>query len=188
MKSNLFILITIALCTLFACKTNSNKSVEAPKPVELPAFTTVSMSDIPVYNFTELEPLLNQQNDTTYIVNFWATWCKPCIEELPYFEELNEYAYGKKMKVVLVSLDFKKQLETKLIPYLNEHKIRSEVVVLSDPDSNSWIGKVDENWSGAIPVTLIYNAKSNLFLEMTFEDFKQIKDIVEKFDRETSEL
>ena len=185
MKPIQFILTVLILSLLFSCKTNSNNTTAEPKPVEPAPFETVTMEDIPVYNYDQLEPILNQQNDTTYIVNFWATWCKPCVEELPYFEELNKYALDKPMKVILVSLDFSKQLETKLVPFMNEHKIESEVIVLSDPDSNRWIGEIDENWSGAIPVTLLQNAKNRLFLEMTFEDFTQIKNIVEKFDKES---
>ncbi len=188
MKPSHLIIVVLSLFTLCACNMNATKSDSEPKPIEPIPFKTVSMEDIPVYNFDQLEPLLNQKNDTTYIVNFWATWCKPCVEELPFFEELNQYALDKKMKVILVSLDFKKQFETKLIPFMNENEIRSDVVVLSDPDSNRWIGKIDENWSGAIPVTILHNAKSKLFLEMAFEDFTQIKNIVEKFDRETSEM
>ncbi|MEL6356336.1 MAG: thioredoxin domain-containing protein, partial [Bacteroidota bacterium] len=62
----------------------------------------------PIYdNFDAIEPLFNQQNDTTYIVNFWATWCKPCVEELPHFQELNEKYAGQPLRIVLVSLDFK---------------------------------------------------------------------------------
>ena len=145
----------------------------------------ISINQVEVINLEgESEDLTNYLGKPL-VINYWATWCKPCVEELPYFEELNKYAFGKPMKVVLVSLDFKKQLDTKLITFMNEFQIQSDLVVLNDPDSNRWISEVDENWSGAIPVTLVYNAKHRLFLEMTFEDFTQIKNIVEKFNNES---
>ncbi|MFT5167540.1 MAG: thiol-disulfide isomerase/thioredoxin, partial [Saprospiraceae bacterium] len=65
-------------------------------------------------NFEALVPLFEKQNDTTYVINFWATWCKPCVAELPYFEELHNRYKGKKVKVLLISLDFPNQIEKKL--------------------------------------------------------------------------
>ena len=62
--------------------------------------------------FDEIEPIFNRQSDSTYVINFWATWCKPCVEELPYFEELNQNYSKEKVKVVLVSLDFEKVFNT----------------------------------------------------------------------------
>jgi thiol-disulfide isomerase/thioredoxin len=44
--------------------------------------------------------------DTIYVVNFWATWCKPCVEELPIFDSLNLEVKGQAIKVLLVNLDF----------------------------------------------------------------------------------
>ena len=66
---------------------------------------------------------------------------------------------------VLLLADFRKNLETALIPFLNRRGIKSEVILLSDPDSNSWISKVDKNWTGAIPATLIYNKSERSFYE-----------------------
>jgi len=129
---------------------------------------------IPSIDYKELQPLLNKKNDTTYVVNFWATWCKPCVKELPAFEKLNKKYESKKVKVILVSLDFPKQLESKVIPFVEDRKIKSQVVLLKDPDANSWIPKVDESWSGAIPATLIYNTNNRKFYErsFTFEDLE----------------
>src|SRR5690606_6809447 len=58
-------------------------------------------------NFEALEKkYFQKKNDSIYVINFWATWCKPCIKELPAFEKIaSEYA-DKKVKVLLVSLDF----------------------------------------------------------------------------------
>jgi len=67
---------------------------------------------IPVYEkFEDMEPLLRLQNDTTYVVNFWATWCKPCIKEIPYFKELDSTYKDQKFKLLLVSLDFPKDVK-----------------------------------------------------------------------------
>ncbi|MCK4751475.1 MAG: TlpA family protein disulfide reductase [Bacteroidales bacterium] len=117
-------------------------------------------------------------NDTTYLVNFWASWCTPCVEELPAIERIGEEYRGEKIKIVLVSLDFPKQIESRLVPFIEKNKIRSEVLVLNDPDANKWIDKVDPAWSGSIPATLIYNRNGRMFHEgtYTYEELKQIID------------
>ncbi len=136
----------------------------------------------PVYrSFEELAPLFEQQNDTTYVINFWATWCKPCVEELPYFEQLHNRYGGQKVKVVLVSLDFENQIEKKLLPFLAKHQLQSEVRVLVDGDANGWIPKIDESWSGAIPATLFYRNAERQFEERQFDDFDDLNNIVKTF-------
>ena len=72
------------------------------------------------------------------------------------------------VEVILVSLDFPKQIESKLIPFLKKRELQSEVVVLDDVDSNTWIPKVHEDWSGAIPATIIYNKRKRMFYERSF--------------------
>jgi len=138
---------------------------------------------IPSLNFKELEPLLNKKNDTLYVINFWATWCKPCIKELPAFEKINSEYNTQKVKVVLVSLDFPKLLEKQLIPFVEKRQIKSEVILLDDPDANTWIPKVSSKWSGAIPATLIYNKSEKKFYErsFTFEELEtELKSILNK--------
>lgn len=112
--------------------------------------------DIKVLNFDQLEPYLHKNNDTVYLVNFWATWCAPCIKELPVIQAVEAKYVSEKFKVLLVSLDFPGQLNSKLVPFLKSKDIKSEVILLDDPDQNRWINLVDKNWSGAIPFTLIY--------------------------------
>ncbi len=131
-------------------------------------FTAADSLGIPIYNFDELEPLLNKKDDKIYIINFWATWCAPCIKELPHFEKVNLEGKGKNLEVILVSLDMPSMWKSKLIPFIKKKNLKSEVVVLNDTDQNSWIPKIDKNWSGAIPATLIYNRKKRKFYEQTF--------------------
>lgn len=124
--------------------------------------------NIRVYDYDGLEGLLNRKDDITYVVNFWATWCKPCVEELPYFEELNAKYAGENVEVVLVSLDFPSRAKELLIPFVEKKNIKSDVLLLDDPRQNTWIPKIDEQWSGAIPATLIFNKDKREFYEKSF--------------------
>ena len=136
----------------------------------------------PVYDqFDDLAFLFNQQSDTTYLINFWATWCKPCVKELPYFEALRQQYSQTPFKIVLVSLDFKKQLTTKLLPFIEEHALQSEIVVLIDPNENVWVDKIEPEWSGAIPMTLLYRKDKHVFQEGSFESLKELEDWVQVF-------
>ena len=132
-----------------------------------------------VLSFDDFEPHLHFSDDTTYLVNFWASWCTPCVDELPAFEKIGMEYEESNVKVLLVSLDFPNQLESRLLPFIKEHGITSEVLVLNDPDGNKWIDKVDPQWSGAIPATLIYNKRSRDFHEGSYT-YKELKSIVEQ--------
>ena len=126
-----------------------------------------AQNKIEVYNFEQLEKEWTVSGDSVVIVNFWATWCKPCVEELPEFEKLNKWISGKKAKLLLVSLDFPKQLKTSLIPFVKQKKLQSKVVLLDGGNPNNWIDRVSTDWSGAIPATLIISQSKN------FKEFKE---------------
>lgn len=135
---------------------------------------------IPYYDFDEFEKFLNIQDDEIYVINFWATWCGPCVEELPHFESINTTYKHKGVNVVLVSLDKESQIQEKLFPFVEKHDIRSEVIVLNDAKPNTWIDRVDPHWSGSIPITIIYNKDKRRFYERTFK-LKELKNEVDKF-------
>lgn len=130
------------------------------------AFYWPSPSHIAVYtDFKDFEHHLRLKDDTVRVVNFWATWCAPCVAELPSFDSLARLYAGKPLKVLLVSIDFEDQVEKKLKPFIEQKKIRSKVVVLDAPRQHKWIPQVSPSWSGAIPATLIYKGQQRVFLE-----------------------
>lgn len=134
-----------------------------------------------VIKITDLEKRLTNTSDTTYIVNFWATWCAPCVKELPDFDSISKKYASEKVKVLLVSMDFKEDLQTKVIPFLKKRSLHPEIVLLDESNGNYFIPKVSEKWTGAIPATLILNntKKYREFYEKKL-NYLQLKDEIEK--------
>ncbi len=142
------------------------------------AFTSVSAQKTGVYKINDLLKRIHNNSDTTYVVNFWATWCKPCVAELPEFERIHQESKDRKVKVLLVSMDFKEELDKKLKDFLEKNKYTCEVVLLDEINGNDFINQISEKWSGAIPATLI-TKKNKLITEfhegkMTFEMLSKI--------------
>lgn len=133
----------------------------------------------PVYeSFTDIAPLFQQKDDRTYVINFWATWCKPCVEEMPYFEQLAREA-AEDTEVITISLDFKKDISTKLKSFVENHPELPPVIALADDKYNNWIDQVDPEWGGAIPVTVIYRNDERVFHAEKFDSYAELKSTVE---------
>lgn len=121
------------------------------------AKTTSEVPKVPkVIKWDGLEAVINKKSEKLQVINFWATWCAPCIKELPYFEAVNK-TESAKIDVTLVSLDFADEFEKRVLPFIEKRDLQSQVLLLDEIDYNSWIDKVDPSWSGAIPATLIIN-------------------------------
>lgn len=144
-----------------SCKKNLTKNKKQQ--------TSTSEITVKSYTYNELKPFLEKQDDKIYVVNFWATWCGPCVKELPAFEKLNAAYASENVEVLLVSLDFPNHIEKKLIPFILKKKLQSKVVLLNDINEDSWIKAIDSTWSGAIPATLIYNKNKRKFYQQSFD-------------------
>jgi thiol-disulfide isomerase/thioredoxin len=116
-----------------------------------------SKSEIKVVNFEQLEPVYTKNDDVLYVVNFWATWCGPCVKELPHFMEVyEEFKSNKKFKMILVSLDDSDNLETAVKSFIIRMNLKGELYLLDDiKKMNEWIPAVNKDWSGSIPATLV---------------------------------
>ena len=137
----------------------------------------VHSQTVPVIKIEDLLQRITNDSDTTYIVNFWATWCAPCIKELPDFDSITSTYRNQKIKVLLVSLDFKEDLKTKLLPFIQDKPLKSEVLLLDELNGNYFIPKISGNWSGALPATLIVNNKNKtkLFFEKKTSKIDTVK-------------
>ena len=122
----------------------------------------VSGQKIEYIKVPELEKILKNPEDKLFVVNLWATWCAPCVAELPAFEKTAGDYDKSKVRFLMISLDFPNQIEKQLKPFLLKNKITLDVAVMMDVDYDSWIDKVDPQWQGTIPATLIFNNKDKI--------------------------
>jgi len=135
--------------------------------------------EIAVYKYEQLQPYLEKNNDTTYLINFWATWCKPCVEEMPYIEKINTEYSNQAFKALLVSLDWPTNVESRVLQFIKEKNINAQVVLLDDTRQNYWINAVDSSWTGSIPATLVYGPSGRSFHEKPM-DYHELKSIIQK--------
>lgn len=133
-------------------------------------------AQVKILSLKDLNKRVVKGNDTTYVINFWATWCGPCVEELPSFEKLQLENKNKPLKVILMSLDLKTKLKSVVVPFVQQNKLQTEVYVIENTDEKSFINNIDKNWSGTIPATLFVNNQKQIrvFYQRPFATYKEL--------------
>lgn len=121
---------------------------------------TLSASAQPrVVKLPELEKLLKTKSEKIQVINFWATWCGPCVKEMPLFEKLGQERSD--IRITLVSMDLELDSNPdKVYKFVERKAIKSDVMILDAADPNSWIDKIEKQWSGSLPATIVINTKT----------------------------
>jgi thiol-disulfide isomerase/thioredoxin len=124
MKILSFVLVLLVI----SCKNERPLNVMSQDNNELVKLTdsvgvSLQSTGLEVYDYEGLTPFLSTSSDKTYVINFWATWCAPCVKELPYFEEMTKNYSDKNVEVILVSLDFPKKYDSSLKPFIKGHRL-----------------------------------------------------------------
>ncbi|OXB04417.1 TlpA family protein disulfide reductase [Flavobacterium pectinovorum] len=136
------------------------------------AFSLKSYSQqVKLINIDQLQERMKAGKDSTYVVNFWATWCAPCIKELPHFEKLGAEYKAEKLAVLLVSVDFKSKLTSAVVPFVKRKNLKNQVFLLNESNPQEYIDRIDPSWSGSIPATLFIKGDKRKFIEseLTYE-------------------
>ncbi len=180
-----YIWVFILLGFFSGCKQNKNSNeVSNIENNSIEKVNRVSNNiQLEVYDFNGFKQFLNKKDDKIHVINFWATWCAPCVKELPYFEMLNNKYADKNVEVMLVSLDFPHLYDSKLKPFIIKNKLKSKVIALDDVDMNSWIPQINKDWSGSIPATIIYKNETSKFFEQSFT-YESLEKETLKFKKE----
>lgn len=123
----------------------------------------------------DLEELFSKQDDTVRVFNFWATWCVPCVKELPNFETFNQEIKGTNQLLYLVSLDDLNRSQSKLSNFLKKKNVMSKVMVLDENNPNFYIDRIEPSWTGSIPATLVIVNQTRGFAEREFHSASDIQ-------------
>ncbi|HRG33921.1 MAG: TlpA family protein disulfide reductase [Saprospiraceae bacterium] len=123
----------------------------------------------------DLEELFSKQDDTVRVFNFWATWCVPCVKELPNFETFNQEIKGTSQLLYLVSLDDLNRSQSKLSNFLKKKNVMSKVMVLDENNPNFYIDRIEPSWTGSIPATLVIGNQTRGFAEREFHSASDIQ-------------
>jgi thiol-disulfide isomerase/thioredoxin len=120
-------------------------------------FTAVAQPKL--VKLAELQKMMNDPSDQVKVINFWATWCGPCIKELPMFERVNRERKDVAVMQVSMDMDLDPNPE-KVNKFVARKKLTSAVLILDEANPNSYIDKIATEWSGGLPATLVINTKN----------------------------
>ena len=121
--------------------------------------TSLFGQEIKKIKVTDLQKTI-AESQTPLIINFWATFCKPCVEEIPYFQQLIKQHQSDSVRFLLVSLDLENFYPAKIKSFAIKHKFTAPIAWLDEYNADYFCPKVDSTWSGAIPASLFINNKS----------------------------
>ncbi len=136
--------------------------------------------------FSELQAMIDAGDHEVVILNFWSTTCAPCIKEMPHFNKLQTEYQSKKVRIILVSLEKAKRLETHIHPFVKKLGIIPEVVVLTDPNYNIWTDKIDTSWYGALPATVMLKGEKRKFRFGSYKTYQELQTDVDELLHESN--
>lgn len=143
--------------------------------LNLPSFA----QEIPVIKYDDLVALMKEDNGKIKVINFWATWCAPCVAEMPDFEKFSQDYAAQNVEVIFVSLDFAENLD-KVEKFIDRKGYQSRVVLLDEIDYDAWLPKINKSWSGSIPATLIISGTEQNFTEGSLH-YQDLEEKVQSF-------
>lgn len=120
-----------------------------------------------------------KKSDHPILVSFWATWCAPCVEEIPWLQEGVEKHKSDSVELILVSLDFPTYYPTKVKDFIKQRNFKATFMWLDETDADMFCPRVDKKWDGTIPVTLFVNNKNGYrkFMNRQMTDRQVIPEI-----------
>ena len=122
--------------------------------------STVPAQTVRKVTIGELENYI-QTSSRPLVINFWATWCAPCLHELPYFQETVRQFADQNVELVLVSMDLPRGPEKKIEQFAVQHALKGTLFWLNETNADVFCPKIDPRWDGSIPSTLFINKKNN---------------------------
>ena len=129
-------------------------------------------------NEQALRQLIHERTGRVLLLNIWATWCKPCVEEFPELIKLRQTCRDSLVDIVAISVDYPDEVDSKIIPFLDTLGVPFTVFVADFSKPEDFIRSLDPSWSGAVPATFVFDrhGKERTFLlgRKNYEIFKRV--------------
>ena len=129
---------------------------------------------------SEIQDLVRRQSGRVVLLNFWATWCPPCLAEFPEIVALERAHRDRGLTVISVSADSPGRVESDLLPFLEKHPSDFPIYVMQTDDVDAFMHRIDPEWNGTIPTTFFFDRRGNVafkrFEAMSREKLEQALD------------
>jgi thiol-disulfide isomerase/thioredoxin len=170
LRTFFWLLLTVSVLS-FACQ-GANNLQENAQEVEAGANTSFEVKLLEEEQLTEL---IESRNGRILFINVWATWCIPCREEFPDLVKLASDYHDAKIDFVSISADYPDEIESKIVPFLENQQVNFPVYVQNFERQEDFINYLNKEWSGALPASFIYNSsglqKTFLLGKQSYQDF-----------------
>jgi thiol-disulfide isomerase/thioredoxin len=136
---------------------------------------------LPLSNTKDLEALRESNKGKVVLVNFWATWCVPCVKEFPEIVQLYKDYKKKDFKVIFISVDSPEEIDNKVKPFLNKKNVDFVTYYSNFDDVGDLINSFDKKWGGDIPATYIFNKSGKITSTLQGKkSYDEFEDAIEK--------
>ncbi len=149
-----------AVCAVFAIIFSGFAGAQPKTAGKSPAAETTAGPKITQIDIDGLKGLLVPKG-RPLLINFWATWCDPCREEFPDLVKIDA-TYKGKLDVITVSLDDVEDIDTLVPKFLKSVNATMPAYLLRTTDESAAIALVNKDWSGSLPMTVIYGSDGKL--------------------------
>lgn len=150
LKNSIYLFFIVGL---FACEQPQQKQVTiSALEIEVPVSKLASLAE-----YDEFKDLMANEKGKVVLVNLWATWCKPCVHEMPMLEKLHQNYKGKGLKVMALSIDEVAKADSLVVPFWEEMNFSMDNYLIAHQDPGAFVNKIDPLWLGLLPTSFIFN-------------------------------
>lgn len=126
-----------------------------------------------------IDALRAKHKGDVLVINFWATWCKPCVQEFPELVKLQQTYANNNVEVMFISIDDDDaKTKRKVVSFLKKMNITTSSYLKRRGNDEAFINAVHPNWSGALPTTLVYKRNGELAAmkseELNFDELQRL--------------
>lgn len=150
----LLLIVLIAGVNSAPAQGRQDKTTRAVRRDSLPVVEKVGLAG--------LKRMLQADSGKVVLLNAWASWCKPCKDEMPGLLKAWKSFRAKPLQLILLSTDDIDDLETKVRPALKKFGVDFPTYIMSDSSQDAFISGINDAWSGALPATFLYDREGKL--------------------------